>query len=293
MYYYSIKKSILVSVLSLTAFVGLAQEDDLLKELDNLNQNETIFELPAFKALQIGNLQSTKVVDNADLYMVVAHRFGTVNNGIDDFFGLDQANTKIQLLYGLLPNLQVGISRDSYEKTYSGSAKYKVFRQSDIVPVNVSLYGSVDVNSQLKTSVYPGLKTSDRFSYTAQILASRSFSQKLSLQLAPIYVRHNLQDLNYTITPTYNQILLGFGGRYKLLKRLSFNLDYAYNFSKNSNSLYNNPLTMGLDIETGGHVFQLLFTNSRASNDSSFLTETTGDWSKGEISFGFNIVRVF
>ncbi len=293
MYYYSIKKSILISVLSLTAFVSIAQEDDLLKELDNLNQNETRFELPAFKALQIGNLQSTKVVDNADLYMVVAHRFGTVKNGIDDFFGLDQANTKIQLLYGLLPNLQVGISRDSYEKTYSGTAKYKVFRQSDIVPVNVSLYGSVDVNSQLKTSVYPGLKTSDRFSYTAQILASRSFSQKLSLQLAPIYVRHNLQDLNYTITPTYNQILLGFGGRYKLLKRLSFNLDYAYNFSKNSNSLYNNPLTMGIDIETGGHVFQLLFTNSRASNDSSFLTETTGDWSKGEISFGFNIVRVF
>jgi len=293
MYYYSIKKSILISILSLTAFVGQAQEDDLLKELDNLNQNETRFELPAFKALQIGNLQSTKVVDNAELYMVVAHRFGTVKNGIDDFFGLDQANTKIQLLYGLLPNLQVGISRDSYEKTYSGTAKYKVFRQSDIVPVNVSLYGSVDVNSQLKTSVYPGLKTSDRFSYTAQILASRSFSQKLSLQLAPIYVRHNLQDLNYTITPTYNQILLGFGGRYKLLKRLSFNLDYAYNFSKNSNSLYNNPLTMGLDIETGGHVFQLLFTNSRASNDSSFLTETTGDWSKGEISFGFNIVRVF
>ena len=293
MYYYSIKKSILVSVLSLTAFVGLAQEDDLLKELDNLNQNETIFELPAFKALQIGNLQSTKVVDNAELYMVVAHRFGTLENGIDDFFGLDQANTKIQLLYGLLPNLQVGISRDSYEKTYSGTAKYKLFRQSNKVFANLSLYASVDINSQLKTSVYPGLKTSDRFSYTAQILASRSFSQKLSLQLAPIYVRHNWQDLNYTITPTYNQILLGFGGRYKLLKRLSFNLDYAYNFSKNSNSLYYNPLTMGIDIETGGHVFQLLFTNSRASNDSSFLTETTGDWTQGEISFGFNIVRVF
>ncbi len=293
MYYYSIKKSILVSVLSLTAFVGLAQEDDLLKELDNLNQNETIFELPAFKALQIGNLQSTKVVDNAELYMVVAHRFGTLQNGIDDFFGLDQANTKIQLLYGLLPNLQVGISRDSYEKTYSGTAKYKVFRQSNKVFANLSLYASVDINTQLQKSIYPELQISDRFSYTAQILASRSFSQKLSLQLAPIFVRHNLQDLNYTITPTYNQILLGFGGRYKLLKRLSFNLDYAYNFSKNSNSLYYNPLTMGIDIETGGHVFQLLFTNSRASNDSSFLTETTGDWTQGQISFGFNIVRVF
>jgi hypothetical protein len=88
MYYYSIKKSILISVLSIIPFVGLAQEDDLLKELDTLNQNETIFELPAFKALQIGNLQSTKVVDKGDLYMVVAHRFGTIKNGIDDFFGL-------------------------------------------------------------------------------------------------------------------------------------------------------------------------------------------------------------
>ena len=140
MYYYSIKKSFLISILSVIPFLGQAQEDDLLKELDNLNQNETRFELPAFKALQIGNLQSTKVVDKGDLYMVVAHRFGTIKNGIDDFFGLDQANTKIQLLYGLLPNLQVGISRDSYEKTYSGTAKYKLFKQSDRVPVNVSLY---------------------------------------------------------------------------------------------------------------------------------------------------------
>ena len=99
MYYYSIKKSFLISILSVISFLVQAQEDDLLKELDNLNQNETRFELPAFKALQIGNLQSTKVVDKGDLYMVVAHRFGTIKNGIDDFFGLDQANTKIQLLY--------------------------------------------------------------------------------------------------------------------------------------------------------------------------------------------------
>ena len=227
------------------------------------------------------------------MYLVVAHRFGTLKNGIDDFFGLDQANTKIQLLYGLLPNLQVGFSRDSYEKTYSGTAKYKLFRQSDRVPVNISLYGSVDINSQLKKSTYPGLKSFDRFSYTAQVLASRRFSKKLSLEVAPIFVRHNLQDLNFTKTQTHNQLLLGMGGRYKLSKRLSLNMDYAYNFSKNKNSLYHNPLTLGVDIETGGHVFQLLFTNSRASNDSSFLTETTGEWSKGEISFGFNIVRVF
>ena len=289
--YSTLKKSLLI-VMVIPCFC-FGQEDDLLKELESLGESETSFELPAFKALQIGNLQSTKVIDKGDLYMVVAHRFGYLKSGIDEFYGLDQANTKIQLLYGLRENLQVGLSRDSYEKTYSGTAKYRIMNQSDRIPINISLYGSVDIDSQLKKKVYPGLQPFDRFSYTGQLLLSRRFSEKLSLEIAPIYVRHNLQNLNYTKTLTYDQFLLGLGGRQKLSKRFSFNVDYAYNFSKNKNSIYKNPLTIGVDIETGGHVFQLLFTNSRASNDSSFLTETTGDWSKGEISFGFNIVRVF
>ena len=287
------KKSILISVLIVFPLIGYGQEDSLLKELESLSENEQIFELPAFKALQIGNLQSTKVVSKGDLYLVVAHRFGYLKNGITDFFGLDQANTKIQLLYGIKKNLQLGVSRDSYQKTYSGTAKYRLLKQSNKLPLNVSLYGSIDVNSQLKKSVYPGLKQLDRFSYTAQMLAARRFSEKLSLQIAPIFVRHNLQDLNYTKEQTHNQVLLGTGGRYKLSNRFSVNFDYVYNFTRNKNSLYLNPLTIGVDIETGGHVFQLLFTNSRASNDSSFLTETLGDWSKGQISFGFNRVRVF
>jgi hypothetical protein len=287
------KKSILISVLIVFPIIGYGQGDSLLKELESLSENEQIFELPAFKALQIGNLQSTKVVSKEDLYLVVAHRFGYLKNGITDFFGLDQANTKIQLLYGIKKNLQLGVSRDSYQKTYSGTAKYRLLKQSNKLPLNVSLYGSIDVNSQLKKSVYPGLKQLDRFSYTAQMLAARRFSEKLSLQIAPIFVRHNLQDLNYTKEQTHNQVLLGTGGRYKLSNRFSVNFDYVYNFTRNKNSLYLNPLTIGVDIETGGHVFQLLFTNSRASNDSSFLTETLGDWSKGQISFGFNIVRVF
>ena len=291
--YYFMKKSILISVLIVFPLIGYGQEDSLLKELESLSENEQIFELPAFKALQIGNLQSTKVVSKGDLYLVVAHRFGYLKNGITDFFGLDQANTKIQLLYGIKKNLQLGVSRDSYQKTYSGTAKYRLLKQSNKLPLNLSLYGSIDVNSQLKKSVYPGLKQLDRFSYTAQILAARRFSEKLSLQIAPIFVRHNLQDLNYTKEQTHNQVLLGTGGRYKLSNRFSVNFDYVYNFTRNKNSLYLNPLTIGVDIETGGHVFQLLFTNSRASNDSSFLTETLGDWSKGQISFGFNIVRVF
>jgi hypothetical protein len=294
MHYYSMRRTILaIALVVVCPLFIFAQEEDLLQELDSLNQDETVFELPAFKALQIGNLQSTKVMDKGDLYMVVAHRFGPLKDGIKEFFGLDQANTKIQLLYGISPRIQLGLSRDSYEKTYSGTAKMKLYRQSDKMPVNIALYGSMDINTFLQKSQYPGLKFFDRFAYTTQALVSRRFSEKLSLELAPIYVRQNLQDLNFTKAQTYNQFLLGIGGRYKFTKRMSINMDYAYNFSKNQNSLYKNPLTVGIDIETGGHVFQLLFTNSRASNNAAFLTETLGDWSKGNISFGFNIVRVF
>jgi len=296
MYYHSkIKSFFALGLIVCFANFSIAQEDDLLKELDSLSQEETRFEPPAFKALQIGNLQSTKLVDKGDLYLIVAHRFGSIKGGIREFYGLDQANTKIQFLYGVHQKLQLGISRDSYEKTYSGTAKLGLFQQSDKMPINVVLYSSIDINTLLQKTTYPGLKFFDRFAYTTQILASRRFSEKLSVEMAPIYVRQNLVDLNFTktATPQFNQILLGIGGRYKLTKRLSVNMDYVYNFSKNTNSLYKNPLTIGVDIETGGHVFQLLFTNSRASNDTAFLTEALGDWSKGDISFGFNVVRVF
>jgi len=293
MHYYTIIRTFLAVALVVVPQFIFAQEDDLMRELDSLNQNEKVFELPAFKALQIGNMQSTKVVGKGDLYLVVAHRFGPVKDGVRELFGLDQANTKIQLLYGITPRLQLGLSRDSYEKTYSGTAKMKLYRQSDKMPVNVALYGSIDINTFLQKSLYPGLKFFDRYAYTTQALVSRRLSENLSLELAPIYVRQNLLDLNYTKTYTYNQFLLGIGGRNKFTKRMSLNADYVYNFNKNQNSLYKNSLTIGVDIETGGHVFQLLFTNSRASNDAAFLTETLGDWKKGEISFGFNLVRVF
>lgn len=130
-------------------------------------------------------------------------------------------------------------------------------------------------------------------SHSLQLLASRRFSKKLSLQLAPIYVRQNLQDINFTKARNHNQFLMGIGGRLKVSKRMSINLDYAYNFSKDKNSVYKNPFTLGIDIETGGHVFQLLFSNARGTNDSAFLTKAQGDCSNGDISFGFNVVRVF
>lgn len=275
------------------AALNINAQDDLLAELDNETKDRKSFSLPAFKAMQIGNLQSTKIADKGDLYLIVAHRFGSLKDGIDEFFGLDQANTKIQLAYSFWDGVQLSLSRDSFEKTYSGTAKVGIFKQSNKFPLNIVAYASADINSEIKKSRFPNLKFGDRMSYTMQILASRRVSKSLSIELAPSFVRQNLQDLNATRGRNHNQFLMGIGGRLKVSKRMSINLDYAYNFSKSSNSVYNNPLTLGVDIETGGHVFQLLFTNARGSNDSAFLSKAQGDWSKGDISFGFNVVRVF
>ena len=306
MYHHSVKRALSLLIFFLTFYFANAQEDDLFEELNSLVIDEVIYSPPTFKTLQIANLQSTKMVEEKEFFMVVAHRFGYLKEGVREFYGLDQANTKIQFLYGINKRFQVGVSRDSYEKTYSGTIKIGIKKQSDRFPINLVLYNSMDINTLLNKLSYPGLLFFDRFAYTTQVLISRRFSEKLSMEIAAIYVRQNLIDLNYTknlilpsasnldfITEPWNQYLMAVGGRYKFFKRISLNMDYAYNFSKNKNSLYFNPFTIGIDIETGGHVFQLLFTNSRASNDASFLTETIGNWLNGDVSFGFNIVRVF
>ena len=278
MYHHSVKRALFLLIFFLTFYFANAQEDDLFEELNTLVIDEVIYSPPTFKTLQIANLQSTKMVEEKEFFMVVAHRFGYLKEGVREFYGLDQANTKIQFLYGINKRFQVGVSRDSYEKTYSGTIKIGIKKQSDSFPINLVLYNSMDINTLLNKLSYPGLLFFDRFAYTTQVLISRRFSEKLSMEIAAIYVRQNLIDLNYTknlilpsasnldfITEPWNQYLMAVGGRYKFSKRISLNMDYAYNFSKNKNSLYFNPFTIGIDIETGGHVFQLLFTNSRAS----------------------------
>jgi predicted porin len=286
------KKYFSILMIFLLSFTLNAQ-DDLLDELDEETQEGTTFELPAFKAMKIGNLQSTKVAEKGDLYLYVSHRFGTLQDGIETFFGLDNANTKIQLVYGFWEGVQLGIGRESLRQTYSTSIKVRLAQQSNTNPFNYVLYGTANVNTEVDESQFPGLEFGDRMSYAAQLLVSRRFSDNFSFLVAPSYVRQNLQDLNLTGAANHNQFVLGLGGRYKLSKRTSLNIDYAYNFNRDSNSLFNDPLTIGVDIETGGHVFQLLFSNAQSTNEPGFLSYAEGDWGDGHIFFGFNIVRVF
>ncbi|CAL2060210.1 DUF5777 family beta-barrel protein [Tenacibaculum sp. 190524A05c] len=287
-------------IFSLNIFSTFAQED-LLNELDDLvkkdkdstknnDGGETNFELPAFKTLKIGNLQSTKVADKGDLFLIVSHRFGPLKDGFDTFLGLDLANTKIELLYSFFDGLQFSISRESFEKTIAFASKVRLKRQSNSFPLNLTAYGTMNINAELSNSRFTNytLKDEDRFSYALQFLASRRFSKNFSLELAPTYVRENLQILDETFEANHNQFALGIGGRLKLSKRISFNAEYVHNFNRHENSIFYNPYTFGVDIETGGHVFQLLFTNAQSTNEPGYISNAGGD-----IAFGFNIVRVF
>ncbi len=284
------KLRILFSFLLVSFFIQNVQaQDDLLGELESETE-ELTFQYPAFKAMKIANLQSTKVAAKGDLYMYVSHRFGSVKDGFDTFFGLDNANTKIQMVYGLLEGFQLGISRESLRKTYAGSAKLVLANQSDKFPLNLTGYATVNINTSVTETIFPDLKDADRFSYAYQLLMSRRLSNSISLEIAPTFVRENLV---FNADQDHNQVALGIGGRFKVSKRSSINWDYVYNFNRADDSVYQNPLSIGMDIETGGHVFQLLFSNAQSTNEPGFISNAEGDWSDGVIFFGFNIVRVF
>jgi hypothetical protein len=292
-------KKIFYKLLLFLSF-GLSAQDDLLNEIDNLEIDKEVSS--TFKSLKIINLESTKLASKGDFYFIVAHRFDYFNNGFDDFFGLDNANTQIKFLYGISEGLTIHIARSGLQKTIDGAVKYRLIPQkNDGFPFSVVGFSSVAVNTELKKDDFPLLKFENRLSYVHQLLISRKMNERLSLQFAPTFFHENtLSDVlnadNEVILPNpqdNSQFGLGFGGRLKLTHRWSINADYVAHLNRNSQSVYKNPLAIGFDLETGGHVFQMHFTNARAMHESGFLGQTTGDWSKGEIAFGFNLVRVF
>lgn len=269
----------------------LFAQDDLLKELDSDTIAKKEIEIAAFKGLQIGTMQSTKLASKGEWYFLVAHKFGDLTEGFENFFGFDNANTKIGGLYGVTNWLTLGVSRHTLNKNYELTAKYKLANQEiNGFPVTIVGYNTMDINSELDEDEFPGLEATDRFAFSTQLLISRKFSNNFSLELNPIYIRKNLYD------PMYEEIdnfLLAIGGRYKLSKRISLTMEYAARLNATETSFYHNPASIGLDIETGGHIFQLVFSNSQALNDVSYFTNANGITDGKGIYFGFNLYRVF
>jgi opacity protein-like surface antigen len=286
------KKLFAIAVLTLSTALGHAYAQDLMDILGD-DKPKTEYTYATFKAIRIVNGQSVENPASGVLLFMVSHHFGKLNSGAYNFFGLDQSTIRLGLDYGINDFLSVGVGRSSWEKTYDASFKLKILRQSSgdrNMPVSLSLYSSIALNSlKFQDPTRKNYFTS-RLAFTNQLLIARKFTNSLSLQLSPTIVHKNLVA---TAAEQNDIFAVGFGGRYKLTKRLSLNAEYFYLLPGNTADNFQNSFSVGFDIETGGHVFQLHFTNTQPMFDRAFITETTGKWKKGDIFFGFNISRVF
>jgi hypothetical protein len=285
-----------VYVLLILFSPSLFAQEDLMNLLNQNTKPDTIFTTATFKSTRIMNGHSIERMPPGQLDVRFSHRFGTINSGAYEFFGLDQANIHLGLDYGITKWMMIGVGRGTYEKTFDAFTKFTILRQSTgalVMPVSLSLVTSAALTSLKWTDPTRTNYFSSRLSYTAQVLVARKINKGVSFQLTPSYVHRNL--VATELDPN-DLFAVGAGGRMKLSKRISLNAEYFYliNADKKymSQAVYN-PLAIGVDIETGGHVFQLLFTNSVAMIEKGFIGETTGRWLHGDIHFGFNISRVF
>jgi len=278
---------------------GHAQEEDMMKLLgEEAPRKEYVFN--AFKSSRVIMSHSMEMLRPGVLDFRILHRFGNVNRGIGEFFGLDQATIRLGLDYGISDRLTVGVGRGSYKKELDGFIKFRAIQQSTgpkSSPVSVLAVGGTTLNTSKWADPARQNFFSSRMAYYGQLIVGRKFSESVTLQLMPTFLHRNLVFTNEDPNDVY---AAGIGARIKLTRRISVNADYYYVvnldrvFTSVEESLpMKHPLSIGLDIETGGHVFQLHFTNAVGMNERVFLTETTNDWLKGDIQFGFNISRAF
>ncbi|MCE6990554.1 DUF5777 family beta-barrel protein [Dyadobacter sp. CY323] len=279
----------LALLLMCSSAVAYAQ-DDLLNQLSKQDSAQKIPVDATFKSTRVVNGHSVETMKKKHMDFRISHRFGRLNSGAYNFFGLDQATMRMGFEYGLTDNFMIGVGRSTSQKAYDFLGKYKVLKQSTgarSVPVSVTLFGSMAI-----ATVNKELEFQDKLTYTAQVLIARKFGERLSLQLSPTFLHRNHPDV---LGDENTLLAVGIGGRFKLSKRVSLNGEYFYT-AREKNTVtarYYDSMSFGVDIETGGHVFQLHFTNSLGMIEKQFIGETAGTWGKGDIHYGFNLSRTF
>jgi hypothetical protein len=284
-------KTTLLFLFFITLSASVFGQEDLLNMLDTGPKKPEPVKA-TFKTTRVLNGHSIEQMAAQHLDFRINHRFGLLNSGAEQLWGMDFARIRLGLEYGIADKLMVGIGRNNLgAKAYDGFLKYKLLQQTHTgsVPLSISLVGTaaIDVLKGENRTTF-----TDRSTYVSQVLLAKKFSESISLQLSPTYIHHNQvlnKDLNHDL------FAMAIGGRIKITRRTSFNFEYFYllNPEKAAEEKLQNNLSLGFDIETGGHVFQLHFTNSLGLIEKDFIAGTTNKWEKGQISYGFNISRTF
>ena len=306
-----LKNTLLLSIALFSKEIAFAQ-DDLLSIVEKKEPKQKEYVNNAFKSSRVINGHSMEFIGKGVLDTRILHRFGLVNSGAKNLYGLDQANMRIGFDYGISKDLTIGVGRSNVGKELDGFIKYRLIQQSkggkSNSPVSVIfITGMTYSGLPFAEPGNPGNFYSNKMGFYNQVIIGRKFSEKFSFQLTPTHVHLNLVP---RIIDANDIFAIGTGARLKLSNRIAFVVDYHYILKDISIDLlglsdemeserktqvdnYVNPLSIGFDIETGGHVFQLHFSNSTGMNEKAFITNTTNKWGKGEIRFGFNLSRVF
>ncbi len=285
------KKVILTIFIVAYTVTGFTQ--DLSSILDQETAKETTVVSATFKGTRLMNGHSIETRKKGVFEFLISHRFGRINSGAYDLFGLDQSNIRFGFEYALSDQLTVALGRSSFEKTYDGYLKYRLIQQkkgNKPFPFSVTLFESVTEKTLKDYAPDKKPTFANRLTYTSQFLIAKKINSNLSFQFSPTYIHFNTVKNNRDSNDLF---ALGFGSRMKVSNRVSINGEYYHTLNPFESKSTQNSLALGIDLETGGHVFQLIFSNSRSMIEKGFIAETTGNFFKGDIHFGFNVSRAF
>lgn len=310
-------KKILVAAGLLFAFHGSYGQQNLS---DMFGDSATAGPEPVtatFKSTTLINGQSSETMHRHNLLFVVAHRFGDIagkDGGIKNFFGMDNIyDVQIGFEYGLTDRLTAGIGRDKGAPNgfntdqyalYYGLLKYKLLEQrtDDKIPITLTVFGRGIVSTMHRNGEAGSDGNfdtfSDRLSGTIQLILARKFSDHISLELAPTWIRRNL----VSTSEMQDLFSIGVGGRVKISRHMAIVADYYLPLRSDESTRYYKDqydlkfypaLGVGLEIETGGHIFHIDFTNATSAIETQFIPSTTTSWGKGQFRWGFNLSRTF
>lgn len=275
-------------------FQRLSAQESMLKGLeDSATGRQKVSS--AFKSTRVINAHSTEMLAKRNLDFRILHRFGAMNTGVREWFGLDHASMRMSFDYGLTNGLTIGVGRSTLRKEFDGFVKMRLMQQTTgpkEIPFSMVLVAGTAIHTEdlvNKNGKRVDLSAVGRTSYYLQLVAGRRFNDKFSFQLSPVFVHRNILDF---ADENRKVFALGGGARYKVSKRMAITADYHHPFG-GLHAGYHDPLSIGLDIETGGHVFQLHFSNSDGTSERAYITQTTGRFFNGELRFGFNLSRIF
>jgi hypothetical protein len=307
---------IILSALSFCSLFAISQDTtvvDISAELGKLSSSQKEAEpaLKVFYSQKLINANTVEVLKKGVLDFKVTHNFGDLagsNGGASRFFGIDNAaDIRIGFQVGLTDKLNAVIARakgaGALQQLYELGLKYQILNQvkdDASHPVSLTVFAN-NVISAMKADPTNGQENSfsdfsDRNSQVVQLMLAKRFGNA-SFQLSPTYVHSN-----FVIPGDDNNIMaLGAAARLPVSKKIVFIVDYFHSFRSESSEnflktkgidLYN-PLGVGIEILTEGHVFHLNFTNATETLENRFLTRTTTTWNKGQYRWGFTITRNF